>query len=103
MLAHAMQELTLEGCKGPVVCRPDTGCKVHLGAGLTPTSLSHTSKCKCLPVKTDEELARLVTSVQDAIKMYIMEVEKPSMAFAMLLLGADVVYPDASGVILVTR
>lgn len=94
-----MSSLTAqEGCCGsPVVRRPDTGCSVQLGAGLYFIKFNHMEKCKCLPVKLDEELKRLFTSVKDALEMHIMEAEKPSTAFAMLLLGADVVYSDVIG------
>ncbi|KAI2472988.1 hypothetical protein F4781DRAFT_381446, partial [Annulohypoxylon bovei var. microspora] len=97
MSSLAMQKVGPASCKGPIVYRPDTRCTVQLGAGLMPVSLSHTKRCKCIPVGTDEELGRLVDSVKDAMKMNIMDFEKPSAAFAMILLGADVVYSDVAG------
>lgn len=78
--------------KGPIVRRPDTGCSVQLGAGLVPIHLEHGKKCKCIPVDTPEDLERLAGSVKDAIRMDILAFEKPSMAFAMLLMGGEVVY-----------
>ncbi|OTB08252.1 hypothetical protein M426DRAFT_8058 [Hypoxylon sp. CI-4A] len=80
--------------KGPFVCRPDTGCTVQLGSGLMPIARSHTEKCKCILVDTkmDEEMHCVVKSAHDALEMGIMEAEKPSMAFAMILLGGTVSY-----------
>ncbi|KAI0485130.1 hypothetical protein GGR56DRAFT_60361 [Xylariaceae sp. FL0804] len=80
---------------GPVVRRPDTGCTVTLGAGLKPAAVTHStaaSRCRCIPAGTDEELDRLVASAGNAMRMRIMDAEKPSLALAMLLLGGEVVY-----------
>ncbi|CAJ2512507.1 Uu.00g055220.m01.CDS01 [Anthostomella pinea] len=78
---------------GPVVRRQDTGCRVTLGAGLVPAAMSHNAKtCKCLPAQTTEDLERLAVSVRDAMSMDILCSEKPSLAVAMFILGAEVVY-----------
>ncbi|KAI1505322.1 hypothetical protein F5X99DRAFT_405220 [Biscogniauxia marginata] len=72
----------------PIVQRPDTGCKITLGAGIMPVSIHHNeTKCKCIPAETPEQLGRLVDSVKNAMAMNILDSEKPSMALAMLLLG----------------
>ncbi|KAI1488232.1 hypothetical protein F5X96DRAFT_685673 [Biscogniauxia mediterranea] len=76
---------------GPVVCRPATGCKVTLGAGIMPINIQHNEKkCKCIPAETPEQLERLVDSVKNAMAMNILDSEKPSMALAMLLLEVSV-------------
>ncbi|KAI1095735.1 hypothetical protein F5B19DRAFT_488906 [Rostrohypoxylon terebratum] len=91
-LGSTAQDVSQECRNNPTVRRPDTGCTVQLGAGLVPIRFTHTEKCKCIPVELDEELERLVISVENALEMHILEAEKPSTAFAMLLLGANVVY-----------
>ncbi|KAI3332358.1 hypothetical protein HD806DRAFT_530113 [Xylariaceae sp. AK1471] len=73
----------------PVLRRLATGCAVTLGAGLVPSSITHGSKCKCIAVRTDEEISRLGESVKTALEEGILESEKPALAFAMILLGVD--------------
>ncbi|KAI1185389.1 hypothetical protein F5B17DRAFT_34203 [Nemania serpens] len=96
----------------PTVRHPNTGCTATLSAGLAPLRISHTARCKCKcicvsastidssPAKEKEEdddeeeenMARLASSVRVALAEGILESEKPALAFAMLLLGAEVVY-----------
>lgn len=87
-----VEQTSLGSGKGSVVRRPDTGCTVRLGAGLAPISFGHTKKCKCIPVESPQQLVRLTGSVSDALLMDILASEKPSVAFAMLLLGGEVVF-----------
>ncbi|KAI0387763.1 hypothetical protein F5Y04DRAFT_240921 [Hypomontagnella monticulosa] len=86
------EQASLGNMKGSMVRRPDTGCVVCLGAGLTPVGFRHTKKCKCVPVDSPQQLERLTGSISDAMSMDIMASEKPSVSFAMLLLGGEVVF-----------
>ncbi|CAJ2513051.1 Uu.00g011700.m01.CDS01 [Anthostomella pinea] len=54
----------------PVIRRPDTGCRVTLGAGIMPQAISHNEKkCKCIPAETPEQLSRVVDSARNAMEM----------------------------------
>jgi len=77
---------------GPVISRPDTGCSATLGAGLIPYRITHGRKCKCIPVSEDEDYIKLAETARVALVEGILESEKPTVAFAMLLLGGQVVY-----------
>lgn len=72
---------------GPTIRRPDTGCSVTLGPGLEPAGMHHTRKCKCLRIEAPEQFDQVVSSVENAVAMNILDSEKPSLALAMLLLG----------------
>ncbi|KAI1194595.1 hypothetical protein F5X97DRAFT_346572 [Nemania serpens] len=85
----------------PTIRRPDTGCAATLSAGLAPLRVSHAPRgcCKCICAaeegQQDEQeaiIARLASSVRVALEEGILVSEKPALCFAMLLLGADVVY-----------
>ncbi|KAI1386519.1 uncharacterized protein F4822DRAFT_431391 [Hypoxylon trugodes] len=76
-MAVTTREVIPEAQKAPIVYRPDTGCS-------------------CVPVETPEALERLTESVKNALEMGILDCEKPSLAFAMLLLGGQVVYCSTS-------
>ena len=74
---------------GPVVRRPDTGCSVTLGAGLKPAGSRHDARrCRCVRIEAPEQLDQMAASVGDAVAMRVLDSEKPSLALAMLLLGA---------------
>ncbi|KAI0098630.1 hypothetical protein GGR51DRAFT_537803 [Nemania sp. FL0031] len=81
----------------PTIRRPDTGCIVRLGATLVPLSVTHTERCKCMGVRTDDEIDQLATTVSHALREGILECEKPTVAFAMILLGGEVVYDNPAG------
>ncbi|KAI0152506.1 hypothetical protein F4776DRAFT_36099 [Hypoxylon sp. NC0597] len=87
------QEGSPTGSKSPVARSPDTECTIQLGAGLLPASIGGTKKCKCIIVETPEELERLVVSINKAVKMGILNLHKPSTAFAVLILGGHLDYP----------
>ncbi|KAJ8129430.1 hypothetical protein O1611_g4201 [Lasiodiplodia mahajangana] len=76
----------------PTVRNPTTGCVVHLSTSLVPVRITHTARCKCMAVRSDEEIDQLAVNVRRAVEEGILEHEKPALAFAMILLGADVVY-----------
>ncbi|KAI1146617.1 hypothetical protein F4825DRAFT_440122 [Nemania diffusa] len=77
----------------PILRRPDTGCTATLSSSLIPARVTHDAgRCKCMAVRTGAEMARLAASVRRALAEGILEAEKPALVFAMLLLGADVVY-----------
>ncbi|RYC58010.1 hypothetical protein CHU98_g8206 [Xylaria longipes] len=83
----------------PTLRNPDTGCFVTLSASLVPSQVTHnaTARCKCIIPSGDEEeekLERMAASVRCALAEGILESEKPALAFAMLLLGGEVVYSD---------
>jgi hypothetical protein len=67
---------------------------VTLSSSLTPLKVTHSStrKCKCIPIQTDEEIRRLAANAQKALEEGILVSEKPAIAFAMILLGAEVAY-----------
>jgi hypothetical protein len=65
---------------------------VTLSAGLVPSNITHGSGCKCIAARTDDEIRRLGESVKTALEEGILESEKPALAFAMILLGGEVVY-----------
>ncbi|KAI8629195.1 hypothetical protein F5Y19DRAFT_475757 [Xylariaceae sp. FL1651] len=94
----ASQSAAAAAVAGPVLRRGDTGCAVTLGAGVIPLKTTHSAtKCKCIPAKSDEEIGRLAESLKKAMEEGILESEKPAIAFAMLLLGGDVVYEVQEG------
>ncbi|KAI1129535.1 hypothetical protein F5Y10DRAFT_238122 [Nemania abortiva] len=77
----------------PTLRRVDTGCSATLSASLVPASVTHdAARCKCMKVRTDAEIAQLAENVRSALKEGILESDKPALAFAMILLGAEVVY-----------
>jgi hypothetical protein len=77
---------------GPIIRRPDTGCSATLGAGLVPSQITHGKKCKCIPVNDEKDYIKLAETARVALVEGILECEKPTVAFAMLLLGGEVVY-----------
>ncbi|KAI0454786.1 hypothetical protein F5B21DRAFT_474239 [Xylaria acuta] len=93
----------------PILRRPGTGCSVTLSATLVPSQITHTPRCKCILASTKhthdssgqdeeerEQMERMAASVRCALAEGILESEKPALAFAMLLLGGEVVYSDSS-------
>ncbi|RYP68438.1 hypothetical protein DL771_006702 [Monosporascus sp. 5C6A] len=72
---------------GPVVRRPDTGCRVVLGSGLLPDGIRHAPPCRCVAIEAPEQLVQMATSVADAVSMGVIDSEKPSIVLAVLLLG----------------
>ncbi|KAI1112815.1 hypothetical protein F5Y14DRAFT_420328 [Nemania sp. NC0429] len=86
--------------QAPTIRRPDTGCTATLSAGLAPARISHTPRCQCLCAcaaanddeNEDEKVAGLVSSMRTALLKRLLESEKPALCFAMILLGAEVVY-----------
>ena len=73
---------------GAIIRRPDTGCSVTLGPGLEPVGMRHTQKCMCITIDAPEQFDQIVSSAENAVSMRILDSEKPSLALAMLLLGA---------------
>ncbi|KAI0420490.1 hypothetical protein F5X98DRAFT_371901 [Xylaria grammica] len=74
------------------VRRPDTGCTATLGTGLVPAQITHTARCKCIPRQSPEKVARLASAAAHALEEGVLQSDKPAIDFAMMLLGAHVVF-----------